>query len=141
MATTPTSLAEGDARSQSSRAAPGPTFAGCRSRSGSRRNPRGLRNVTRQVEGSFMRLRSRSTHLKLATVLALALGSGLLIAGCAGSATNSTAESADTTMAAPAPRADFSGLIEIGGGRKIYMTCRGTGSPTVVLVSGLGNAA
>jgi pimeloyl-ACP methyl ester carboxylesterase len=88
-----------------------------------------------------MRLRSRSTHLKLATVLALALGAGLLIAGCAGSTTNSTAESADTTMAAPAPRADFSGLIEIGGGRKIYMTCRGTGSPTVVLVSGLGNAA
>ena len=36
---------------------------------------------------------------------------------------------------------DFSGLVDIGGGRKIYMKCRGTGSPTVVLVSGLGNAA
>jgi pimeloyl-ACP methyl ester carboxylesterase len=88
-----------------------------------------------------MRLRSRSTHPMLATVLALALGAGLLVAGCAGSTTNSTDESADTTMAASTPRADFSGLIDIGGGRKIYMKCRGKGSPTVVLVSGLGNAA
>jgi pimeloyl-ACP methyl ester carboxylesterase len=44
-------------------------------------------------------------------------------------------------MAASTPRADFSGLVKFGGGRKIYMTCRGKGSPTVVLVSGLGNAA
>src|SRR5215210_6707024 len=75
------------------------------------------------------------------TVLALALGAGLLIAGCAGSTTDSTADRADTTMAASVPSADFSGLVSIGGGRKMYMTCRGTGSPTVVLVSGLGDAA
>ena len=74
-----------------------------------------------------MRLRSRSTHLLLATVLALALGAGPLIAGGAGATTNSAA--------------DFSGLVDIGGGRTMYMECRGTGSPTVVLVSGLGNAA
>ncbi len=80
-------------------------------------------------------------RLMLATVLALALGAGLLIAGCASSTTNSTADRAGTTMAASAPRADFSGLVDIGGGRKMYMKCRGTGSPTVVLVSGLGNAA
>src|SRR5687768_9561434 len=87
-----------------------------------------------------MRLRSRSTQLMLATVLALS--AGLLIAGCAGSTTtNSTDDRADTTMAASAPRADFSGLVDIGGGRKMYMMCHGSGSPTVVLVSGLGNAA
>jgi pimeloyl-ACP methyl ester carboxylesterase len=81
-------------------------------------------------------------RLMLATVLALALGAGLLIVGCAGSKTDSSAESADTTMAASAPRSsNFSGLVDIGGGRKMYMKCRGTGSPTVVLVSGLGNAA
>jgi pimeloyl-ACP methyl ester carboxylesterase len=85
--------------------------------------------------------RSFSTHLMRATVLALALGAGLLIAGCAGSTTNSTDDRADTTMAASAPRADFSGLVDIGGGRKMYMKCRGTGSPTVVLVSGYPNAA
>src|SRR5215218_6885221 len=82
-----------------------------------------------------------SMRLMFATVLALALGAGLLVAGCAGSKTNSTDESADTTMAASATRADFSGMVDIDEGRKIYMSCRGTGSPTVVLVSGLGNAA
>ena len=83
-----------------------------------------------------MRIRSRSTQLMLATVLALALGAVPLIAGGAGATTNSAAD-----KAASAPSADFSGLVKIGGGRKIYMTCRGKGSPTVVLVSGLGNAA
>src|SRR5215212_2437008 len=31
---------------------------------------------------------------------------------------------------------DFSGLVGIGGGRKMYMECHGRGAPTVVLVSG-----
>ncbi len=31
---------------------------------------------------------------------------------------------------------DFAGLVDIGGGRKMYLECRGTGSPTVVLVAG-----
>jgi pimeloyl-ACP methyl ester carboxylesterase len=31
---------------------------------------------------------------------------------------------------------DFSGLVDIGGGRKMYMECHGRGAPTVVLVSG-----
>jgi len=36
---------------------------------------------------------------------------------------------------------DFSGLVDIGGGRKVYLTCSGVGSPTVVLISGKGNGA
>jgi hypothetical protein len=32
---------------------------------------------------------------------------------------------------------DFAGLVDIGGGRKMYLECRGRGSPTVVLVAGL----
>ena len=32
-------------------------------------------------------------------------------------------------------------LVELPGGRKIYLECRGRGGPTVILVSGLGNAA
>jgi hypothetical protein len=35
-----------------------------------------------------------------------------------------------------ATRGDFTGLIDIGGGRHIYLECRGTGSPTVVLEAG-----
>lgn len=36
---------------------------------------------------------------------------------------------------------DVAGLVDIGGGRKIYLTCRGAGSPTVILDSGLRNRA
>jgi pimeloyl-ACP methyl ester carboxylesterase len=36
---------------------------------------------------------------------------------------------------------DFAGLVDIGGGREMYMECRGKGSPTVVLVSGAGDRA
>jgi pimeloyl-ACP methyl ester carboxylesterase len=78
--------------------------------------------------------------MRLMLAIVLALGAGLLIAGCAGSATNSTDESADTTTAASAPRGDFSGLVDIGGGREVYMECRGKGRPTVVLISGYGGS-
>src|SRR5437763_306608 len=36
---------------------------------------------------------------------------------------------------------DFSGLIEIGDGRKMYLECRGSGKPTVILESGYRNDA
>jgi pimeloyl-ACP methyl ester carboxylesterase len=36
---------------------------------------------------------------------------------------------------------DFTGLVDIGGGRKMYLECRGTGSPTVVLIGGLRASA
>ena len=36
---------------------------------------------------------------------------------------------------------DFAGLVDIGAGRKMYLECRGTGSPTVVLVAGLKGSA
>lgn len=36
---------------------------------------------------------------------------------------------------------DFAGLVDIGGGRKMYLECRGAGSPIVVLVAGLKGSA
>jgi pimeloyl-ACP methyl ester carboxylesterase len=42
--------------------------------------------------------------------------------------------------AAPAAQGDFAGLVDIGG-RRLYLECRGTGSPTVVLEAGLGDRA
>jgi pimeloyl-ACP methyl ester carboxylesterase len=36
---------------------------------------------------------------------------------------------------------DFAGFVEIGGGRKMYLECRGSGSPTVILESGYRNDA
>lgn len=58
--------------------------------------------------------------------LAVAFLSGMM-AGCGGGAT--------------APSADFAGPVSLGNGRTIYMECRGSGKPTVVLVSGLGERA
>src|SRR5437867_5189466 len=36
---------------------------------------------------------------------------------------------------------DFAGLIDIGGGRKMYLECRGSDSPTVILEAGYRNDA
>jgi pimeloyl-ACP methyl ester carboxylesterase len=38
------------------------------------------------------------------------------------------------------PHHDFAGLVDIGENRSIYLECRGSGSPIVVLVSGAGGA-
>ena len=50
--------------------------------------------------------------------------------------------SADVRGAAPtAISGDFAGLIDIGGGRKLYLECKGAGSPVVILEAGLRNRA
>src|SRR5438128_1223641 len=62
---------------------------------------------------------------------------GLLIAGCSPFTTSSPTSG----NASAKPARSFAGLVDIGGGRKMYLECRGSGSPTVVLVSGLDSAA
>jgi hypothetical protein len=61
----------------------------------------------------------------------------LLLAGCGPSTTSST--NGGNTNARPTR--SFAGLVDIGGGRKMYLECHGSGSLTVVLVSGLDSAA
>jgi pimeloyl-ACP methyl ester carboxylesterase len=51
-----------------------------------------------------------------------------------------TSNSGRPRATAPAQR-NFSGLVDVGGGRKIFAECRGAGSPTVVLIDGKGNDA
>ena len=46
----------------------------------------------------------------------------------------------DSAKGSFANNKDFAGLVDIGGGRKMYMECHGEGSPTVVLVSGFRGA-
>jgi pimeloyl-ACP methyl ester carboxylesterase len=79
----------------------------------------------------------------LATAL---LALALVAAGCSGgnsSDTSASSGSSETTQdtAVEESEGDFVGLVDIGGGRQIYLECRGKGGPTVVLVSGLGDAA
>jgi pimeloyl-ACP methyl ester carboxylesterase len=51
----------------------------------------------------------------------------------------------DHVIGSPAPASgaigDFSGAIEIGNGRHLYLECHGKGSPTVILESGYHNSA
>ena len=43
--------------------------------------------------------------------------------------------------AASATQGDFAGLVDIGPGRRLYLECRGTGSPVVVLEAGYRSSA
>jgi hypothetical protein len=38
-------------------------------------------------------------------------------------------------------QSDFAGLVDIGAGRRLYLECRGTGSPVVVLEAGYRGSA
>lgn len=54
----------------------------------------------------------------------------------------SGAQSATPAAASPvAASGDVAGLVDIGGGREMYLTCRGEGGPTVILEAGYGNDA
>ena len=74
---------------------------------------------------------------RLAIVLAAA-GLSMVPAPWAGASGPST-PAGDT--AAGAADDEFAGLVDIGGGRRLYLECRGSGSPTVVFESGSGDAA
>ena len=79
-------------------------------------------------------------RLMVATVL---LALALVAAGCSGgnSDTSASSESSEATQATAVEESegDFAGLVDIGGGRQMYMECQGKGSPTVVFVSGGGD--
>jgi len=50
-------------------------------------------------------------------------------------------DSLSVAVAHAAEDGSFAGLVDIGGGRKMYLKCSGRGSPTVVLVGGLRASA
>ena len=51
-------------------------------------------------------------------------------------AESTAAPSTSSTSSAPAAGADVDGLVDVGGGRRIFVRCTGTGSPTVILEGG-----
>lgn len=71
-----------------------------------------------------------------ATVLAC-----LVLASCGtGTAIDGAASGSSALPSAGPGDRDVSGLVDIGGGRSLYLECSGSGSPTVLLISGTGNA-
>lgn len=61
-----------------------------------------------------------------------------LIALLLGGPLPAVAQSASLAAATPvATSGDFAGLVEIGGGRRLWLECWGQGSPTVILEAGL----
>jgi len=65
----------------------------------------------------------------------------LLSACSSGGGIRSTDEPSTSSAATGRAEPDRAGSVDLGGGREMYLECRGTGSPTVVLVSGLGDNA
>lgn len=55
--------------------------------------------------------------------------------------TTAACTSAPTPSPSTTTSADIAAPVDVGGGRTLYLECHGTGSPTVVLLSGFGNAA
>ena len=56
--------------------------------------------------------------------------------------TSAVAQSATPAVTSPtAASGDFAGLVDIGDGRQMYLECRGSGGPTVLLESGYPNTA
>lgn len=83
--------------------------------------------------------RTERARLTLARATALAgLALTLCLSACSGGEDPGGWAATTTT---PTAAADFAGSVDIGGGRSMYLECRGSGSPTVVLVSGLDTAA
>jgi pimeloyl-ACP methyl ester carboxylesterase len=78
---------------------------------------------------------SKKMMLVLATVVAVVLGAAATALAASPSASNFAKDDSAKT------NKDFAGLVDIGGGRQMYMECRGKGSPTVVFVSGGGDRA
>ena len=73
------------------------------------------------------------------TCVVLVCGAALVLTGC-----GSLASAEVTVQSVPGVAAtseDVSASVDIGGGRRMHLECRGSGSPTVVFVSGRGDRA
>ena len=75
--------------------------------------------------------------LLLASIVAVVLSAAATALAASPSHNNDSATKGNpATKGNSAKNKDFAGLVDIGGGRQMYMECRGKGRPTVVFVSG-----
>ena len=69
------------------------------------------------------------------------LGLLIIIASLSAGQSRSTTSSPINGNFSATPADSYAGLVDIGSGRKMYLQCRGSGSPTVVFVSGRSDRA
>jgi pimeloyl-ACP methyl ester carboxylesterase len=75
--------------------------------------------------------------MRLVSTVTVASAAFAAVSACSGS-TSSAQQSNSTLHGVQVPNAahgDFTGKVDIGKGRKLYLECRGHGSPTVILES------
>jgi pimeloyl-ACP methyl ester carboxylesterase len=83
---------------------------------------------------------SKKMMVLLASVVVVVLGAAATALAASPSHNNDSATKGNPAIKGNSGHnKDFAGLVEIGGGRKMYMECHGKGSPTVVFVSGAGD--
>ena len=85
----------------------------------------------------------RGSATRTRASVGILIGCGLVLAAsaCGSSPGHGGAGPASGAPTTARAQKDFAGLVDIGGGRQIWATCKGQGSPTVVLLSGKGNGA
>lgn len=85
---------------------------------------------------------------RLAQLTGAAAMGCLVLVGCAGATSTERASSepapptvtSSPTATTVPTEGEFAGMVDIGDGRGVYLECAGAGSPTVLLISGTGNA-
>jgi pimeloyl-ACP methyl ester carboxylesterase len=90
------------------------------------------RRLNRSKSQSFSVWYDRPFHLAISSALSLGAGVSLLLV--------TFVNPLQPIVAYAAGNEDFARLVDIGGGRKMYLECQGAGSPTVVLISGTRGA-
>jgi len=84
--------------------------------------------------------RSRSSRKRTTfRIVGIVLSAVVVVAACGGPA--KTPKSGIISTSAQAAATSFAQTFNIGGRRQLYLTCRGNGPPTVILIPGLVTAA
>ncbi|WP_159045838.1 alpha/beta fold hydrolase [Streptomyces sp. WM6372] len=89
-------------------------------------------------------MRQRIPLLTAAVTAALAATALVALTGCGGPPPLRGAPAASASASAAGPSRspqDFSRQVDVGGGRRLWLSCKGSGSPTVVLESGLHDSS
>ena len=95
-----------------------------------------LELVDFEAASARMREALKSAPLRPTPLYVISRGKPVQLPPGPPTAGGSPAPSANVAPANPGS-GEFAGLVDVGGGRKMYLECRGAGSPTVVLVAGL----